>query len=160
MKRYAVLFVLPGLWLLLLAACAAASASKAEPEPEVAGVRIGMSREAVRARLGRIGRLEKEERKQQEIWSLERDPRFSHLMIGYNKTYTEVRYVTATAREGGRRLRYSDVLDLRRARQTGGANNNKYTLQVAARAGQPAYVVTARGAHARYLTYLSVEKID
>lgn len=123
-------------------------------------MRLGMSREAVRARLGRIGRLEKEERKQQEIWSLERDPRFSHLMIGYNKTYTEVRYVTATAREDGRRVRYSDVLDLRRARAAGGANNNKYTLRVGARRGQPAYVVVARGADAAYLAYLSVEKID
>jgi hypothetical protein len=120
-----------------------------------------MSREAVRRRLEKIGRLEKEERKQQEVWRLRRDPHYSHLIIGFNKDYTQVRYLTATAREdGGRRVRYSDVLDLKSARQTGSANNYRYTQEVAARGNQPGYVVSARGTDATYLTYYSIEKID
>jgi hypothetical protein len=132
------------------------------PPPEVSGVRIGMSREAVRRRLEKIGRLEKEERKQQEVWRLRRDPHYSHLIIGFNKDYSQVRYLTATAREdgGGRRVRYADVLDLKQARRTGSANNYRYTQEVAARGNQPGYVVSARGTDARYLTYYSIEKID
>lgn len=159
MKKSSVFLLLSG-FVMLTMLVVGALASNREPKPEVSGVRIGESREAVHRRLEKIGQLEKQERKQQEVWLLKRDRHYSHLIIGYNKTYTEVRYVTAKAREGGRPVRYSDVLDLKSARRSGSTNNNKYTLQVAARGNQPAYVLTARGADDKYLTYFSVEKID
>src|ERR671926_1665416 len=100
--------------LLLLAAAACSRASG--PKPEILGVRLGMSREEAHARLQQIGKLEKEERRQQEVWRLNNDPSYSHLMVAYNKDYTSVRYVTAVAKEQGRRVPYAEVIDLGRAR--------------------------------------------
>ncbi|MCA1614932.1 MAG: hypothetical protein LC795_15040, partial [Acidobacteria bacterium] len=83
--------------LLLAAACAAA----VDPRPEILGVRLGMSREEAHARLRQIGKFQKEERRQQEVWQLTDEPSYSHLMVAYNKEYTAVRYVTAVAKEQG-----------------------------------------------------------
>lgn len=143
--------------LLLAAACAKASR---EPRPEILGVRLGMSRDEARARLQGIGQLEKEERRQQEVWRLNDDASYSHLIVAYDKGYTAVRFVTAVAKEGGSRVRYSDVIDAGRARADVTPATRTYTQQVAARDGHPAFVVKAIGSDPESLKYYSVEKID
>lgn len=155
MKRLPIVFAF-----LLLSFTPAATAAGKEPVPGVLGISIGMSREAAHKKLGRIGRLEKEERKQQEVWILTGDRHYESLILGFNKDYTGVRYITAKAREGGRRVRYGDALDTAKARQLGTAGNYKYVQEVAARAGRPGYVLTARGTDPVYLTYFSVETLD
>ena len=69
--------------LLLVPACA----KSVEPKPEILGIRLGMSREEAHARLQSIGQLEKEERRQQQVWRLTNDPGYTHLMVAYNKEY-------------------------------------------------------------------------
>ena len=142
--------------LLLAAACATA----VEPKPEILGVRLGMCREEAHARLRVIGKLEKEERRQQEVWRLTGDPNYSHLMVAYNKGYTSVRYVTAVANEQGSRLRYEELIDPARARLESTQATRNYTQETPARAAQPGFVAKVIGTDPTYLKYYSVELID
>ncbi|HEX8354042.1 MAG TPA: hypothetical protein VF611_14135 [Pyrinomonadaceae bacterium] len=142
--------------LLLVAACATAVA----PKPEIVGVRLGMSREEAHARLQGIGKLEKVERRQQEVWQLTGDPNYSHLMVAYNKEYTSVRYVTAVASEQGRRLRYADVIDPARARLESTQASRSYTLETPARDGRPGFITKAIGDDPTHLKYYSVELVN
>ena len=146
-----------GCLLLFAAACSKAAR---EPQPEILGVRLGMSRDEARARLQSIGQFEKEERRQQEVWRLNNDASYSHLIVAYDKGYTAVRYVTAVASEQGRRVRYSDVIDAARAREDVTPATRTYTQEVPARDGRPAFVVKAIGSDPESLKYHSVEKID
>jgi hypothetical protein len=142
--------------LLLAAACA----TSAEPKPEILGVRLGMSREEAHARLQEIGKLEKEERRQQEVWRLNGDPSYSHLMVAYNKEYTSVRYVTAVASEQGRRVPYADVISPGSARLESAPASRTYTQEFPERGGRPAFVAKAIGSDPTYLKYYSVERAD
>ena len=142
--------------LLLAAACA----TKGEPKPEILGVRLGMSRDEARARLQRIGKLEKEERRQQEVWRLDDDPSYSHLMVAYNKDYTSVRYVTAVAKEQGRRVPYAEVIDLGSARLESAQASRTYWQELPERSGRPAFVAKAIGTDPTYLKYYSVVRSD
>lgn len=94
---------------------ALATAAQAKPRPEIMGVELSMSRDDARARLKSLGRLEREERKRQEVWAVD-DPRISHLLIGYDADY-RVRYVTAIARAGGPRIRYREIAELKHAQR-------------------------------------------
>lgn len=142
------------LLLLLAPACATKSV---EPKPEILGVRLGMSREEAHARLRSIGGLEKQERRQQEVWRLTGDPGYSHLMVAYNKEYTAVRYVTAVANEQGSRVRYADVINLGRARAESIQASRTYTQEMPARDNQPSFIIKAIGDDPTYLKYYSVE---
>ena len=155
MKRRA---MLAAFLLILSAGAQASAAAAAEPKPEILGVRLGMGARQARARLGKIGRLEREERKQQQVWALRDDPRFAFLIVGFDKDFSRVRFITAKAREGGERVRYAEVLDLKRARQLGRAGNYSYSQRVR-RGRRGAYVVSARGTDAEYLTYYSVRSL-
>jgi hypothetical protein len=117
-----------------------------------------MSREAALARLKAIGRLEKEERKRQEVWAVN-DARVSHLLVGYDTEY-RVRYVTAIARAGGPRIRYQDVVDVKHAQKSNNQGNYKFTLEVDARRDRFAYVTIAHGRDPQYLESYSVKRID
>jgi hypothetical protein len=117
-----------------------------------------MSREAALARLKAIGRLEKEERKRQEVWAVN-DARVSHLLVGYDTEY-RVRYVTAIARAAGPRIRYEDVVDLKHAERSNNQGNYKFTLEVDARRGRFAYVTIAHGRDPLYLDSYSVKRLD
>jgi hypothetical protein len=143
------------LLLLLAAACSRAS----EPEPAILGVRLGMSREEARARLQTIGQLEKEERKQQEVWRLTDDPSYSHLMVAYNRDYTSVRYVTAVAREQGRRVPYADVVNPEGARLDVTPASRTYTRETPARGDRPGFITRAIGTDPTHLKYYSVELV-
>ena len=142
--------------LLLATACAKAF----EPKPEILGVRLGMSREEAHARLQEIGKLEKEERRQQEVWRLAGDPSYSHLMVAYNKEYTSVRYVTAVANEQGRRVPYADVVNLGSARLESTEASRTYTQEFPERGGRPGFVAKAIGTDPTHLKYYSVERVE
>lgn len=149
--------VLKTVCVLLLGVGVSASAAPGKPRPEIMGIALGMSREDAQARLKSLGSLEKEDRKRQEVWAI-KDPRVSHLLVGYDMEY-RVRYVTAIARAGGIRIRYQDVADLKKAEQVHSQGIHKFTWEVAERRGQFAYVMTARGRDATYLDSYSVKKL-
>ena len=102
---------------LALALQACGGGRPVEPKPEVLGVRLGMSRDEAHKRLTEIGRLEKEERKRQEVWALTNNPTYSHLIVSYTEGYKALRFVTAVAKEGGQRVRYEDVMDVKNAQR-------------------------------------------
>ena len=144
---------------LLITAAACSKAGSTQPAPEILGVRLGAGRDETTRRLGEIGTLEREERKQQEVWALRDHPSYSHLIVSYDKEYKGVRFVTAVAKEGGRQVRYGEVLDTGKAQREQAGQNVTYTLTVQAQGGQPAYVVKAIGSP-DHLKYYSVEKLD
>jgi superfamily II DNA/RNA helicase len=92
------------------------NSANADVKSDVLRLRLGMSKEAAHKILQKIGKLEKNESKQQEVWALSDNQQFSYIIIAFNKEYTEVRFITAKARENGKRVRYDEVLDIRRIR--------------------------------------------
>ena len=132
------------------------SAPGKKPRPEVMGIRLGMVKEEAHKRLKKLGSLEREERKRQEIWAVT-DRRVSHLLVGFD-TDLRVRYITAIARPGGPRIRYDQVADTRAARDTVAGDHHRFTWEVAARPGQPAFTMSAQGRHPQYLDSYSVKK--
>lgn len=134
-----------------------AGAAQARVKPEIMGIALEMSRDAAQARLKAIGQLEKEDRKRQEVWAI-KDPRISHLLVGYDADY-RVRYVTAIARSDGPRMRYQEVADLKSARRLSNQGNYRFTWEVPERHGQFAFVVIAHGRDPNFLDSYSVKKI-
>jgi hypothetical protein len=147
-------------FLLSFLLAASASAFGAEPRRDILGLRLGMSTEAAHTQLQKIGRLERNERKRQEVWEV-RDRHFTHLIVGFDKA-GQVRFVTAVARENGERMRYSDVADLKKARQLGDAaiNNYHYVWELAAKRKEMKSFVVARGRDPQYLTTYSIKRAD
>src|SRR5215213_464420 len=127
----------------LLAIGGLAGAVPVKLRPEIMGVALGMSRQNAQARLKSIGNLEKEQRKRQEVWAV-KDPRISHLLVGYDADY-RVRYVTALARTDGPKIRYQEIADLKTAQRAVVQGNHKFTWEIEARRGQFAYILIARG---------------
>ena len=142
--------------LMLAAACSTSS----EPKPEILGVRLGMSREEAHARLQKMGKLEKEERRQQEVWRLDGDPSYTHLMVAYDKEHASVRYVTAVANEQGRRVPYAEVMNLDGAHLESTPASRTYVQEFPERTGRPGFIAKAIGADPTYLKYYSVERSD
>ena len=146
------------LTLLLAIGIWASAAPVARARPEIMGVALDMSRDDARARLNSIGSLEREERGRQEVWAV-KDPRISHLLVGYDADY-RVRYVTAIARTDGPRIRYQEIADLKSAQRAVVQGNHKFTWEIPARRGQMAYILIARGHDPQYLDSYSVKKAD
>jgi hypothetical protein len=134
------------------------SAAPARPRPEIMGISLEMSRDDARARLKSIGSLEKEDRKRQEVWVV-KDPRISHLLVGYDADY-RVRYVTAIARTDGPKIRYQEVADLKSARRAVVQGNHKFTWEIEGQRGHEAFILIARGHDPQYLDSYSVKKAD
>jgi hypothetical protein len=142
---------------LLLLFVAFQNAQAKEPLRDVVGVRLNMSREDAHRRLQKIGRMEREERGRQEVWTLEKEPRFASVLVGYDKEF-KVRYVTAIAREGGARMLYTSVASLKSAYAENAPGHFKYSWEVKARGKSPAYFVIVMGRDPQYLTSLSIKK--
>lgn len=119
-----------------------------------------MSKEDAHKRLQEIGQLEKEEKRQQEIWALKDNDAYSHLIIAYNKDNNQVRFITAVAKENGRKVRYSEAIDVGKSEQTTAGNNRIYTLTVRANNDYPAHIIKVTGTDPDFLKYFSIEKID
>lgn len=144
---------------LLLSYTIAAAAADA-PARDILGIQLNMTKDAAHARLLKLGRLERNERKRQEVWEIT-DKRFSHLLLGYD-TAGKVRYVTAVAREKGQPVRYSEVANLKTARQMGDPKINNFNFQweLAARGDNPKTHVIAQGRDAQNLHHLSLKRIE
>jgi hypothetical protein len=134
------------------------SAATARPRPEIMGVSLDMSHDDARARLKSIGSLEKEDRKRQEVWAL-KDPRISHLLVGYDADY-RVRYVTAIARTDGPRIRYQEIADVKSAQSSNTPGNHKFTWEVESHGGKAGFIIIARGRDSQFLDSYSVKKAD
>ena len=145
------------IFILCLLLVSGAIAAQAKVKPEIMGVALEMSREAALARLKSIGQLEKEDRKRQEVWAI-KDPRISHLLVGYDAEY-RVRYVTALARANGPRMRYQEVADLKSARRLNSQGNYRFTWEIPERRGQFAFVVIAHGRDPDFLDSYSIKKV-
>ncbi len=124
---------------------------------DVLGISPGMSRDAVHGRVQKMGKLEREEHGRQEVWSLKDDARFASLLIGYDGDY-RVRYVTALARDAGRRMRYTEIGELKEAHAEKTAGFSRYTWEVKPGREKPGYYLIAQGRDPQYLTSLSVKR--
>ncbi|HJP90597.1 MAG TPA: hypothetical protein VJ875_01495 [Pyrinomonadaceae bacterium] len=143
---------------LLLVLGTLASAAPGKLRPEIMGIALGMNRDDAHAHLKSLGSLEKDERKLQEVWAL-RDARISHLLVGYDDEF-RVRYVTAIAREGGPRIRYQEVANLKSAQRIENQGNLRLTWEVPGRGKQLGYVIIARGRNPQYLDSYSVKRLS
>jgi hypothetical protein len=130
-----------------------------QTKPAVLGLEIGMNKEEAVKQLQKIGKKERNERKGQEIWNLIGDAHYSYIIIAFNKE-NKVRFITAKAREGGKPVRYSDVINIKKARQDGAVNNYKYVMEMPSRGKDLGYRVVARGQNKDYLTYYSIEEFE
>ena len=77
--------------------------------------------------------------------------------MAYNKEFTAVRFLTAVAKDQGRRVSYSDVIDTNKAKLMEAGNSRTYILEVPASGGRPGYLVRAIGSDPAHLKYYSVE---
>jgi hypothetical protein len=136
----------------------AASVAATTAKPEIMGISLGMSRADARARLQSLGKLERETRKRQEVWTI-KDARISHLLVGYDPEM-RVRYVTALARSDGPRIRYDEVADLKNAERAQNQGNDKLTWQIRARSGHSTYLLIAHGHDPQYLESYSIKKLE
>lgn len=143
---------------LLIFGCS--GSSNTQSNSDILGIKIGMSKEATVKRLQEIGKLDREERKQQEIWTLNNDPHYYYLIVAFDKEKQAVRYVTAKARDNGTRVPYKDVIDISTAKLTTSPNNYKYTQEFQANESTPGYTKITSGTDANYLTYFSLKELN
>jgi len=139
----------------LLASCATSAPTvsrHAAPISDILGIRLDMPRDAVRTNLANLAKLEREERRRHEVWTLTNDPSFASLIIGYTPEWN-VRFVTAVAKPDGVAVRYDDVLDVATAEHRAAGTTHTYTWKT----GTPAYYVIAIEPAER-LEYLSLKR--
>ena len=148
--------------LLLAISCAFTNAAEPEVRRDILGIRLDMTKEEVEARLKKIGKFVRDERKLQQIWEA-KDKSFSHVIVGYEKGGPGLRYVTAVAREDkdAERIRYSDVGKLEAARQAGDPkiNNFNYEWTLPPVKGHPEMLVIARGRDPEFLSTVSLKRL-
>jgi hypothetical protein len=135
----------------LLLAVAVACTTATAPLRELFGVRTGMRKTAVHAKLAAIGTLVREERKRQEAWEVSNDPRWRGALVGYDKEW-EVRFITAVAKENGTRVRYAEVLDLAHAEHQQAGPSHTYRWKPP----HARYTIIAIGNDPEVLTYLTL----
>ena len=136
----------------LLVSCAtSAPVSKRAPITDLLGISLGMPRDSVRSSLASTARLEREERRRHEVWTLNADPRYASLIIGYTPEW-KVRFVTAVAKPDGTPIRYDEVLDTAVAEHRVAGETHTWTWVT----GAPKYYVIAIGGPER-LEYLSIK---
>ena len=147
MKKNALILLIAAL---LLVSCATMPAPAPAPQSDILGIRLNMPRGEVRSSLADVARLEREERRRHEIWTLNGDPRYASLIIGYTPEWN-VRFVTAVAKPEGQAVRYAEVIDVARASHQNAGETHTYTLKT------PDSYVIAIGKPER-VEYLSLKK--
>ena len=148
--------------LLLAATSSLTTAAEPKVQRDILGIRLDMTKEEVEARLKKIGKFVRDERKQQQVWEA-KDKSFSHVIVGYEKNAPGLRFVTAVAREDkeAERIRYSDVGKVEAARQAGDPkiNNFNYEWTLPPVKGHPEMLVIARGRDTEFLSTVSLKRI-
>jgi hypothetical protein len=121
------------------------------PAPELLGVRLGMEEKDARRILEQRGKPVSSTDDLKQSWLL-RDPRYDRLTIRYD-VKRRVQWITAFARENGRRVRYEDVGDVEDAHRSG---TYVYTWTLAGFGNTKPTALTARGLSAEHLASLSI----
>jgi len=143
--------------LLVLVATPAAAATRGLQD-SVLGLRLGMSQREVHRRLEKIGTLDREVRGRQEVWMLKSEPRFASLLVGFDANY-KVRYITAIAREGGSRMRYSDLAPIKDAHaESANGAYTRYTWEAKPGKKTAGYFLIAEGRDPEYLKSFSIKR--
>lgn len=126
----------------------------------ILGIKLGMSKEDAENRLREIGKFKENAAKGQQVWLVEKDPRFNSLAIGFDKE-NRVRYVTAFAENGSvkERVRFTDVGDVSKAKQEITAPHHRYTWMINTADGKPDYFITVYGADPEFLSIYSLAKV-
>ncbi|HEX8408583.1 MAG TPA: hypothetical protein VF883_06955, partial [Thermoanaerobaculia bacterium] len=130
----------------LLVSCAtttSAPVSGRAPMTDILGIRLGMPRDTVRSSLANTARLEREERRRHEVWTVNDHPSYASLIIGYTPEWN-VRFVTAVAKPDGTPVRYDEVLDTAVADHRAAGATHTWTWATGA-TGTPKYYVIAIG---------------
>ncbi len=148
--------------LLLLISSATVDAKTKVPRHEVLGISLGMNEEVVRERLRKIADQQKEEREkegegEQEVWTLRHDKRFDYLIVRFDKEH-RLWFMTAVVRKD-HRMPYSDLADIKSARQQTDGRNYTFTWIVPSRGKVPRYAVVARGGDPQYLVSYSIYRL-
>jgi hypothetical protein len=129
----------------------AVPASARQAPADVLGLTPGMNDAEVQRRLEKIGEVVRGKDRAKQTWKLH-DPRYGYLVLRYDQDW-RIHWVTAFAREGGKRVRYRDVGNLSLATHSG---EHFYTWTLPAHSGAGTWTVVARGGDPRYLESISI----
>jgi hypothetical protein len=135
----------------ILLLCLAVPASAKGAPADLLGLYPGMSDADVQHRLEKIGEVVRGKDRPKQTWKLN-DSRYGFLVLRYDEDW-KMHWVTAFAREGGRRVRYRDIGDLSLAAHTG---QHFYSWTIPAHPGAGTWTVVARGGDPRYLESVSI----
>jgi hypothetical protein len=129
-----------------------------DPPREILGLRLGMREEAVRERLRKVANQQKEEREEsegeQEVWILPRHKKFDYLLVRFDSKH-QLWFMTVVTRRSAN-LRYSDVADIKQAKQANDGRNYSFTWKIAGKDKRPGQIVIARGSDPNLLTSYSI----
>lgn len=142
-------YFFPALVIVLIVQCEVVQAKK--PPREVFGLRMGMDEESVHKRLRKIATQQKEEKEkeeegEQEVWMLNRNPRFNYVLTRFDRHH-RLTLVTVVAQPN--RVRYSDVASEDDATVATDGRNFSYKWR------SKENLVIARGSSAEFLTSYS-----
>ena len=146
---------------ILLCLVAPCIAAPQDLRSDVLGIRLGMKNTVVYEQLNKIGRKERDERKRQEVWILNNDPHFSHIIFGFD-TDMKISYVTAIARKDKdtQRVRFTEIGNLKQVKEKRTLPNNyQYIWNITSRPAEPKGIVVVRGTDAQYLATWSITTI-
>ncbi len=125
---------------------------------DILGISPGMSKDDAVRHLKEIGKLSREEEKQQEVWSLKDNPAYGYLAVGYDRE-NQVRYITAFAKpKDGQAKRFDEIGDLKQAKAEVAGANHRYIWEVPPQDGISEYSVIAQGNNADHLSMLTITK--
>lgn len=144
----------------LIIQCAAENPSVSELPDNILGIKIGMSKEDAEKRLQKIGTFKEDAAKGQQVWLVQKDPRFDSLAVGYDKE-NRVRYVTAFAEKESvkERVRFTDIGDVSKAKQEITEPHYRYTWMINTADGKPDYFITVYGNNPEFLSIYSLAKV-
>ncbi len=144
--------------LLVTTQCANKSAPTSGLPDNILGIKLGMSKENAETRLKEIGKFSRDEEKNQQIWSLNNNPHFGYVAVGFD-TENQVRYVAAFAKpKGGTLMRFDEVGDLKAAKEEVTGEFHRYTWEVPAEHENFSYSVIAQGNNSDYLSMFTLAK--
>ena len=135
----------------LLLVCSAFPASAGRAPSDLLGLYPGMTDTDAHHVLQKLGGIVRGEGKPKQTWKL-KDPRYGYLVLRYDENW-RIHWVTAFAREGGRRVRYRDIGDPSLATHSG---QHFYDWKIPARRGAGTWSLVARGSDPKYLDSISI----
>ena len=123
-----------------------------------------MTEDAVRNRLRKIGRQQKEEKEregedgEQEVWTLNAKQRFDYVVARFDSRH-RLLFMTAVVRTGSA-MRYGDLASIKDARYATDGRNHTYTWTIPASRKQAGYLMVARGSHPEFVTSYSLYALN